>query len=368
MHQRRRAVAAGAATVAIFLAVQVGALALVGPFESAGYRAVENPSNPANSAIYLGAILVATAAMLGVIELGADWVLRGFVILSAGFVSLYVFSVLLPAPLGWSVAGIATSPLALAAAGVLAGALLRYPEWYVIDAAGIVMGAGAAALFGISFGLLPAIVLLVALAVYDAISVYGTEHMLALADGVMDLKLPVVLVIPLTLSYSFLDGSPSTTDGSDRRAVEADGGDDATSDESADTDGGEPSGTRRASSDERSESDGDSDDAAERPGLDGREALFVGLGDAVMPGVMVASAAVFAPAPPLFEGVALTLPALTAMIGTLCGLVALLRFVMQGRAHAGLPLLNGGAVGGYLLGALAAGIPLVRALGLGPYL
>ena len=45
-----------------------------------------------------------------------------------------------------------------------------------------------------------------------------------------------------------------------------------------------------------------------------------------MPGVMVASAAVFAPAPPLFEGFALTLPALTA------------------------------------------GIPLVRALGLGPYL
>jgi presenilin-like A22 family membrane protease len=346
MNQRRRVVAAGAATVAIFLVVQVGALALVGPFESAGYRAVENPSNPANSAIYLGAILVATAAMLGVIKLGADWILRGFVILSAGFVSLYVFSVLLPAPLGWSVAGIATSPLALAAAGLLAGALLFYPEWYVIDAAGIVMGAGAAALFGISFGLLPAIVLLVALAVYDAISVYGTEHMLALADGVMNLKLPVVLVIPLTLSYSFLDESPSTAEEPDGQAVEADGGDDAATDEMAGDDG---------------------DDAAERPGLGDREALFVGLGDAVMPGVMVASAAVFAPAPPLFEGFALTLPALTAMIGTICGLVALLWFVMQGRAHAGLPLLNGGAVGGYLLGALTAGIPLVRALGLGPY-
>jgi presenilin-like A22 family membrane protease len=346
MNQRRRVVAAGAATVAIFLVVQVGALALVGPFESAGYRAVENPSNPANSAIYLGAILVATAAMLGVIKLGADWILRGFVILSAGFVSLYVFSVLLPAPLGWSVAGIATSPLALAAAGLLAGALLFYPEWYVIDAAGIVMGAGAAALFGISFGLLPAIVLLVALAVYDAISVYGTEHMLALADGVMNLKLPVVLVIPLTLSYSFLDESPSTAEEPDGQAVEADGGDDAATDEMAGD---------------------DDDDAVERPGLGDREALFVGLGDAVMPGVMVASAAVFAPAPPLFEGFALTLPALTAMIGTICGLVALLWFVMQGRAHAGLPLLNGGAVGGYLLGALTAGIPLVRALGLGPY-
>ncbi|PSQ66893.1 MAG: hypothetical protein BRD24_02085, partial [Halobacteriales archaeon SW_9_67_24] len=255
-------------------------------------------------------------------------------------------SVLLPAPLGWSVAGIATSPLALAAAGLLALALLAHPEWYVIDAAGIVMGAGAAALFGISFGLLPAIALLVALAVYDAISVYGTEHMLALADGVMNLKLPVVLVIPLTLSYSFLDESPSTAEEPDGQAVEADGGDDAATDEMAGDDG---------------------DDAVERLGLGDREALFVGLGDAVMPGVMVASAAVFAPAPPLFEGFALTLPALTAMIGTICGLVALLWFVMQGRAHAGLPLLNGGAVGGYLLGALVAGIPLVRALGLGPY-
>ncbi len=45
------------------------------------------------------------------------------------------------------------------------------------------MGAGAAALFGISFGLLPAILLLSVLAVYDAISVYGTEHMLDLAEG-----------------------------------------------------------------------------------------------------------------------------------------------------------------------------------------
>jgi len=38
--------------------------------------------------------------------------------------------------------------------------------------------------------------------------------------------------------------------------------------------------------------------------------------------------------------------------------------VLGGRAHAGLPLLNGGAIGGYLLGALASGIPIAVALGL----
>jgi presenilin-like A22 family membrane protease len=41
---------------------------------------------------------------------------------------------------------------------------------------------------------------------------------------------------------------------------------------------------------------------------------------------------------------------------------------MRGRAHAGLPLLNGGAIAGYLLGALVAGVPLLDALGLARYL
>jgi hypothetical protein len=131
-------------------------------------------------------------------------------------------------------------------------------------------------------------------------------------------------------------------------------------------DGGESNGEGSGEPDEG----GEDTDAGNRPAVAERDALFVGLGDAVMPTVMVASAAAFAPAPSL--GVswlpALTLPALSAMVGTLAGLGALLWLVLRGRAHAGLPLLNGGAIGGYLLGALASGIPLVRALGLGPYL
>jgi presenilin-like A22 family membrane protease len=42
--------------------------------------------------------------------------------------------------------------------------------------------------------------------------------------------------------------------------------------------------------------------------------------------------------------------------------------VLKGRAHAGLPLLNGGSIAGYLVGALASGIPLVEALGLASFL
>ncbi|WP_336359254.1 presenilin family intramembrane aspartyl protease PSH [Haladaptatus sp. ZSTT2] len=327
MEHRSRMYLATAATVGIFLLVQMGALALVQPFDAAGYQAVENPDDPTNSFVYLAAILVATGVMLLAFKLDLTWVIRGLIVFSSSLVSLYVFSILIPPVVTATIGGSAVNVLPFVAAGLLGILLLAYPEWYVIDAVGIVMGAGAAGLFGISFGLLPAIVLLSALAIYDAISVYGTEHMLTLAEGVMDIKVPVILIIPLTLSYSFL----------------AEGAGDGVNEDDEETDESEDDGSR--------------------------DAFFIGLGDAVMPTVMVASAAVFAPAPMFNLGVlTLNLPALTSLIGTLLGLLVLMFMVMKGRPHAGLPLLNGGAIGGYLLGALVSGISLVQAVGLASYL
>ncbi|PSQ52557.1 hypothetical protein BRD20_06880 [Halobacteriales archaeon SW_8_65_20] len=314
----RSAVAVGG-IIALFVLVQVLALALVAPFDAAGYQAVPDgqTDNPVNSLVYIAGILVATGLMLLAFRYDADSLVRGVIALSATYICYYVFSVLLP-PV--SVARIPV--LALAAAVALVAAMLAYPEWYVIDTAGVVMGGGAAGLFGISFGVLPAVVLLGILAVYDAISVYGTEHMLDLADGVMNLRLPVILVMPLSLSYSFIDAMDD---------------EEGATDESDDTDGE-------------------------------RDAFFIGLGDAVMPTVLVASVAHFSDLPTLVPGLDAPLPAVTAAIGMLAGLLVLMRLVAAGRAHAGLPLLNGGAIGGYLVGALAAGIPLVEALGVASYL
>ena len=343
-----RRYAAVAAIVGIFVLVQVGALALVEPFKTAGFQDVEDPSDPTNSLLYIGAILVATVVMLGAFRYGGDRVIRAVLVGSSGYLSFYVFAVLVPT---LPVAGVAAFTPAVVLAALVTVALWVHPEWYVIDTAGVVMGAGAAGLFGVNFGVLPALVLLVVLAVYDAISVYGTEHMLVLAEGVMDLKVPVVLVVPLSFSYSFLDAAPAAG-GSDADSGAADV-DDVEAEEAL-TDG---SGASDA---------GDADEGDDGP----RDAFFIGLGDAVMPAVLVASAGFFAPVgvSSLVPGLALTLPALTAMLGTNLGLLALMYFVMQGRAHAGLPLLNGGAIGGYLAGALAAGVPLVQALGLAPYL
>ena len=329
-----------AVAAALFLFVQVGALAMVGPFETAGYQAVEDPSDPTNSLVYIAAILVATALMLAAFKYAFERAVKGVVVFSSALVSWYVFGVVAPplVTLG------SVNLVAIALSVGVAVALLVYPEWYVIDGAGVVMGIGAGALFGISFGLLPAILLLSVLAVYDAISVYGTRHMLSLAEGVMELRVPVILVIPLSLSYSLLadDFSGANEVGED--------------DESA-------------SPPTAADGDGMDDADADGPAPD-RDAFFIGLGDAVMPTVMVASGAFFSPASSLGVAAlpALNLPALCAMIGTFLGLGILLWAVMKGRAHAGLPLLNGGAIGGYLLGSVVAGVPLVRAVGLAPYL
>ncbi|MBX0302810.1 presenilin family intramembrane aspartyl protease PSH [Haloarcula salinisoli] len=353
MDRRWRAVAGCTLIGFIFLFVQVGALALVEPFKTAGYQAVEDPSDPTNSIVYVGAILLATGGMLLAFKYDADQLIRGLIVFSSAWLSLYIFRLVAPPVYvgGFNV-------VALALATLLGVALLVYPEWYVIDTAGAVMGAAAAGLFGISFGILPALLLLSVLAVYDAISVYGTEHMLTLASGVMDLRVPVVLVIPLSLSYSFLDATTPDPAGEDGETAETDdGGASETGDDEADETGAD---------DAAPATDAEPADDEMHQGPLERDALFIGLGDAIIPAILVASAAFFAPAG-VRTVLGVPLPAVTAMVGTFLGLAVLLWLVLKGRAHAGLPLLNGGTIAGYLLGAVVAGIGLVEALGLTPY-
>ncbi|MEF8853440.1 MAG: presenilin family intramembrane aspartyl protease PSH [Haloarculaceae archaeon] len=373
MDQRTRAYAASGAIVVIFLCVQLGALALVGPFESAGYQPVEDPDNPVNSIVYVAAILVMTGVMLVIIKFGLEWILRALMVFAGAYISLFVLRVVVPPVVVLPVGGFGINLLAWLAGAAVGVGLWVYPEWYVVDIAGVLMGAAAAGLFGISFGVLPALVLLVVLAVYDAISVYGTEHMLTLASGVMDLKVPIVLVVPLSLSYSYLDAElPDPVADDESGAVET--ADEATEDADASSTSGGEAAVNGGAADEVSGEDA-AGETSEEGGSDGdsdldREALFIGLGDAVIPTVLVASAGFFAPqSVPAVDllGFPVALPALTAMAGTMVGLVILLRMVLKGRAHAGLPLLNGGTIAGYLAGALASGLSLVQALGLGPY-
>ena len=73
--------------------------------------------------------------------------------------------------------------------------------------------------------------------------------------------------------------------------------------------------------------------------------MFMGLGDVIFPGMLVVSAVQWLPSDGLFVG-------LITMLGGLLGYLILMTYVAKGRPQAGLPLLNGGAILGYIIGGL----------------
>ncbi len=314
-----------AGMAALFLASIALAMLTVPAYVAQDVRAFEDPNAIANPIIYLVIVIAFTAVILYIRRKGFKnvirWIMLGAVFMTMNYVAWPLLRPVLPDEAGPVLGGIVLSWNVLVAVGLataLVALVARYPEWWVIDAAGVVVSAGAAAIFGISFGLIPALLLLVAFAAYDFIAVYRTKHMIDLADSVLELRLPIMFVVPRKRGYSFLEE------------------------------------TRRLK--EKLESGEE------------RDAMFMGLGDAVIPAVLVVSALHFL-SPAAYEpggepawlltatvlGMAPWLfVALATLLGALVGYGALMWFVLQGKPQAGLPLLNGGAIVGFF----AALLPL----------
>jgi presenilin-like A22 family membrane protease len=91
--------------------------------------------------------------------------------------------------------------------------------------------------------------------------------------------------------------------------------------------------------------------------------MFMGLGDIIIPGILVVSAFVtLADRSVTVGGVAGNfLVAVATILGALVGFAVLMRFVLRGNPQAGLPLLNSGAILGYLV----AYVAVYRDLGFG---
>jgi presenilin-like A22 family membrane protease len=283
------------------LLVQIISVMLAQPMIDEGMQFTEDPDSVWNSVYYIGLILGFTVVILYAFKKNIKWMIHGFILFSVGATLYYVFLAIFAIFMDETASIILTLALSLA----LTVLLYLFPEWYVIDIIGILIGAGVTAIIGISFGVMPTLILLILLAVYDAISVYQTKHMLALAEGVMDMKVPILFVIPNHLNFSFREYKYEK-------------------------------------------------DAK-------REAFFMGLGDAIMPTILVVSANVF-----ITEGYMnlpliglLNMPALGAALGTIIGFIALMAVVARGNPQAGLPFLNTGAILGYVVGCLAAGVSII---------
>ncbi|HYT17586.1 MAG TPA: presenilin family intramembrane aspartyl protease PSH [Thermoplasmata archaeon] len=309
----RREYAPIAAMAALLVASQAVAIALSPLFKGSGFQAFPNPSDVTNTAIYIVLILVFTAVILGLVRYRRQNLAK-YVIMASVFITL-AFVLLLPLFYGLyygtgenqdpnfqNLLGNVATLLSFAVAAVLVYLLVKFPEWYVVDTIGFVTAAGVTAILGISFGLLPAILLLVALAVYDAWAVYRTKHMITLADELTSQRLPILLVIPKKAGYSFRE----------QKSLKG----------------------QIAAGEER-------------------EAMFIGLGDLIIPGILSVSAFTFLNDPALLgRSLGPVAPfmtvALGTVIGSLVGFFVLMRYVLKGNPQAGLPLLNGGALLGFL--------------------
>jgi presenilin-like A22 family membrane protease len=281
----------------LLLAVEIGSILISLPVQAAGITAFEDPTSIANPFIFILILLVFTGFLLLLIKFNLKKVIAAVIGFSIFLTFGYIFAALVSAALGPTDLAF----LVILILSVLATVLLyAYPEWYVIDSLGILIGAGVASIFGVSLDILPVIILLVLLAVYDAISVYKTKHMITLAEGVIGLKTPILFVVPKRRDYSFIrDGIGKLDEGGERAA------------------------------------------------------FIIGMGDLIMPSILVVSANVFLQGWRLF-GI-LNLPALGAILGSLAGLGILLSYVASGKPQAGLPPLNGGTILGFLLGWVLAG-------------
>lgn len=269
--------------------VQLLALAFMPSFETSNARVFENPSSTTNPVVYVIFIIAFTLILLAAMKFKRGWVIGGFILISVATSIFFILTSFLPLV------------ISLALTGVMLLLLRFYPEWYIIDIVGIFICSGIAALFGISMTTLPAMLLLIILAVYDAISVYKTRHMVTLAEGVISIKAPLLFVVPRSRGYSFREDQVSIS---------------------------------------------------RQPAEKSRGAYFLGLGDAIMPTILVISANWSIHAPSIYG---VNVPALGAMIGTYLGFLALL-MTSRDKPQAGLPFLDSGAILGFLAGCAIAGV------------
>src|SRR5213080_644563 len=207
----RREIPSIAAMAILLISSQLVAIALSPLFHEANFQAFPSPQDVTNTVVYLIMILVFTAIILGLVRYRRQNLAK-YVILASIFVTL-AFVLLLPVliavdyatggTLDVNLLGIVSTLLSFGLAAGLVFLLLKFPEWYVVDTIGFVTAAGVTAILGISFGILPAVLLLIALAIYDAWAVYRTKHMITLADELTSQRLPILLVIPKKAGYSF---------------------------------------------------------------------------------------------------------------------------------------------------------------------
>jgi len=290
----------------------------------------EGASKGAFVALELAMIGVFTIVIIWLARRGLDFFIKGIVLFALWmslFYALQPYVALILYFLGLDT--LATALILSLAISIGSIYILHiFPEWYVVNGVGIMVGAGVVTLIGVSFVPVLIIGFMIAAAIYDYWAVNGSKHMLELADTMIGLKLPVLLVAPKNTNYSFIEEEDSVMMEKEIESGEMDWEDPVPHIKNQD-------GSNK-----------------------GRDALFMGLGDVIFPGMLVISSVSFLPqtgsevtyfsAFGVMYSDSLTV-AMGTLLGGLLGYFALMTQVARGKPQAGLPLLNGGSILGYLI-------------------
>ncbi|MCS7119525.1 MAG: presenilin family intramembrane aspartyl protease PSH [Archaeoglobaceae archaeon] len=165
---------------AIFLLVNFFSIFSIKPYESAGMVVFENPEEVSNSLLYFLLILIFTAFVLII----ARTRLLSAIIYILTFIAM--FYVLIPF----------FELFSFFISAIITILIIKKPNWIILNLSAFLLSSGIATMFGISLSPIPAVFLLVILAIYDAISVYKTKHMINLAESVSKINAPMLFVIP----------------------------------------------------------------------------------------------------------------------------------------------------------------------------
>ncbi len=296
----------------------------------------EGTTEAGNILFELFMIFLFTIAVIWLARKGKEVVIKTIVFLALGYsllLAIVPVIAILDYLLGLNSGSALFSLICLGIAGGMMYTLHRYPEWYVVNTVGVLVGSGVIVMLGIAFVPVLIILFMVLAAIYDHWAVNGSKHMLELADTMIDLKLPVLLVAPKDTSYTFLKQDGDIREGTEPRPVAP------------------PEGAEMGMMKPKR-----------------RDALFMGLGDVIFPGMLVISSITFLPeiGPVVFDfwgdpskpvHLGPMLVGMGTLFGGLLGYAALMTQVARGKPQAGLPLLNGGSILGYLVsGAIAIGV------------
>jgi presenilin-like A22 family membrane protease len=278
--------------ILLMFATEILSLHLIYPITHAELSVFEDPGSIANPFVFVLAMLAFTALLLLLIKWNAQTVISAIIGTCLALVIYYVVSSLIfsYAPM------FPASFIGIVAAVIVILVLWYWQEWYVINVSGILISAGCATIFGTSLSIIPVMILLILLIVYDAVSVHRTKHMLILADGVLRQKMPIMFIVPKTRNYSYLKSGLSLQDNGKKR-----------------------------------------------------DAYMIGMADVIMPAIFVVSTQMYADNENILSMAGVAFPAFGVMIGGIIGLCSLMIPLDSGKPQPGLPYINAGSIIGFLI-------------------